>query len=191
MRFLYTEVHLASRVSAFTTTIKPLRPSLAAQATYLSFKHYQPPNKSDPPCHPHHPPHAQPFTPRRLYSSTPYSRSRSRSPKVLIPMAGILIAAFAIGTKIIYHENKDPEAPHPKKYKEQPKPAQDSNSNSMSSKLIPSNPEDVMVIRDLTPNVVTFSVPFSRFGKLRVGGRATVGKSYHLVQSHIQVTNAL
>ncbi|KAB5560205.1 beta-lactamase-like protein [Coniochaeta sp. 2T2.1] len=46
----------------------------------------------------------------------------------------------------------------------------------MSSKLIPSNPDDVMVIRDLTPNVVTLSVPFSRFGKLRVGGRATVVK---------------
>ncbi|OIW31099.1 hypothetical protein CONLIGDRAFT_574425 [Coniochaeta ligniaria NRRL 30616] len=46
----------------------------------------------------------------------------------------------------------------------------------MSSKLIPSKPEDVMVIRDLTPNIVTLSVPFNRFGKLRVGGRGTVVK---------------
>lgn len=45
----------------------------------------------------------------------------------------------------------------------------------MSSKLVPANPEDVMVIRDVTPNIVTLSVPFSRFGKLRIGGRGTVG----------------
>ncbi|KAL2883972.1 hypothetical protein SGCOL_000610 [Colletotrichum sp. CLE4] len=44
----------------------------------------------------------------------------------------------------------------------------------MSSKLIPQNPADVMVIRDLTPNITTFSVPFSRFGTLKIGGRATL-----------------
>lgn len=44
----------------------------------------------------------------------------------------------------------------------------------MSSKLIPSNPADVMVIRDLTPNVVTLSVPFTRGGKIKFGGRATL-----------------
>ncbi|KAL8393385.1 hypothetical protein RB595_003235 [Gaeumannomyces hyphopodioides] len=43
-----------------------------------------------------------------------------------------------------------------------------------SSKLVPSNPSDVMVIRDVTPNVVTLSVPFLRFGLLAIGGRATV-----------------
>jgi hypothetical protein len=52
--------------------------------------------------------------------------------------------------------------------------------DSMSSKLIPTNPSDVMVIRDVTPNVITLSVPFNRFGKLKVGGRGTIGK----VQSH-------
>lgn len=45
----------------------------------------------------------------------------------------------------------------------------------MSAELIPSNPDAVMVIRDVTPNIATFSVPFSRFGKIRVGGRGTVG----------------
>jgi hypothetical protein len=45
----------------------------------------------------------------------------------------------------------------------------------MSSKLIPTNPSDVMVIRNVTPNVVTLSVPFARFGKIRVGGRGTIG----------------
>ncbi|KAH9884191.1 beta-lactamase-like protein [Xylariomycetidae sp. FL2044] len=44
----------------------------------------------------------------------------------------------------------------------------------MSSKLIPSNPDDVAVIRNITPNVVTVSVPFARFGKVRVGGRGTI-----------------
>lgn len=44
----------------------------------------------------------------------------------------------------------------------------------MSSKLVPSNPSEVMVIRNITPNVVTLSVPFARFGVLEVGGRGTI-----------------
>ncbi|KAH7037302.1 beta-lactamase-like protein [Microdochium trichocladiopsis] len=44
----------------------------------------------------------------------------------------------------------------------------------MSSKLIPSDPDEVMVIRNITPNIVTLSVPFSRFGVVHVGGRATI-----------------
>ncbi|KAK3298358.1 uncharacterized protein B0H64DRAFT_73337 [Chaetomium fimeti] len=44
----------------------------------------------------------------------------------------------------------------------------------MSSKLIPPNPDEVMVIRDLSPNVVTFSVPFLRFGRIPIGGRGTL-----------------
>lgn len=47
----------------------------------------------------------------------------------------------------------------------------------MSSKLIPDNPSDVMVIRQITPNVVTLSVPFLRFGRLKIGGRGTIGES--------------
>ena len=50
----------------------------------------------------------------------------------------------------------------------------------MSSKLIPANPADVMVIRDLTPNVTIFSVPFSRFGVFKVGGRGTLGEHHCL-----------
>ncbi|ATY60233.1 hypothetical protein A9K55_005620 [Cordyceps militaris] len=46
----------------------------------------------------------------------------------------------------------------------------------MSTELIPSNPSDVMVIRNVTPNVVTFSVPFARFGKAKIGGRGTLVK---------------
>jgi len=44
----------------------------------------------------------------------------------------------------------------------------------MSATLIPTNPSDVMVIRDVTPNVVTLSVPFLRFGKVPIGGRGTI-----------------
>lgn len=47
----------------------------------------------------------------------------------------------------------------------------------MSSKLIPSNPEAVMSIRQLTPNIVTLSVPFLRVGILRIGGRGTISKT--------------
>ncbi|KAK3363489.1 hypothetical protein B0T25DRAFT_43873 [Lasiosphaeria hispida] len=44
----------------------------------------------------------------------------------------------------------------------------------MSSKLVPTNPSDVMVIRNITPNVVALSVPFLRFGKIPIGGRGTI-----------------
>ncbi|KAF2015499.1 hypothetical protein BU24DRAFT_179619 [Aaosphaeria arxii CBS 175.79] len=45
----------------------------------------------------------------------------------------------------------------------------------MASKLVPSDPAKVMVIRDVVPKtIVTFSTPFWRFGKLKIGGRGTV-----------------
>ncbi|KFY40409.1 hypothetical protein V494_03512 [Pseudogymnoascus sp. VKM F-4513 (FW-928)] len=44
----------------------------------------------------------------------------------------------------------------------------------MTSKLVPNNPSAVMVIRDITPNITTLSVPFSRFGLFRIGGRGTI-----------------
>ncbi|KAH0548585.1 hypothetical protein GP486_007871 [Trichoglossum hirsutum] len=40
--------------------------------------------------------------------------------------------------------------------------------------IAPSNPSEVMVIRKLSPNITTLSLPFARFGKLRVGGRGTI-----------------
>jgi hypothetical protein len=46
----------------------------------------------------------------------------------------------------------------------------------MSSKLVPANPEEVMVIREITPNVTTLSLPFLRFGRIKIGGRATIVK---------------
>lgn len=46
----------------------------------------------------------------------------------------------------------------------------------MSSQLIPANPADVLVVRDLTPNVTTLSVPFERYGRIHFGGRATVAR---------------
>lgn len=46
----------------------------------------------------------------------------------------------------------------------------------MSSKLIPPNPDEVMVIRQVTPEITTLSLPFLRFGKIKIGGRGTLGK---------------
>jgi hypothetical protein len=46
----------------------------------------------------------------------------------------------------------------------------------MKSKLVPANPSEVMVIRSVTPNITTLSVPFLRFGRIRIGGRGTVGE---------------
>ena len=46
----------------------------------------------------------------------------------------------------------------------------------MASKLVPSDPAKVMVIRDVVPRVITtLSVPFWRFGKIKIGGRGTIG----------------
>ena len=42
--------------------------------------------------------------------------------------------------------------------------------------LFPSNPSETMVIRDITPNMVTMSLPFARFGIVRFGGRGTLGR---------------
>ncbi|KAJ5176672.1 uncharacterized protein N7482_002549 [Penicillium canariense] len=42
--------------------------------------------------------------------------------------------------------------------------------------LFPSNPSETMVIRDVTPNIVTMSLPFARFGIWRFGGRGTLVK---------------
>lgn len=44
---------------------------------------------------------------------------------------------------------------------------------SSVAKLIPSDPEKVMVIRSLTPDIKTFSTPFLRFGRIKIGGRGT------------------
>jgi len=51
---------------------------------------------------------------------------------------------------------------------------------TMSDKLIPKNPSAVQVIRHVTPNVVTVSVPFLRFEKIPIGGRATISKQTSL-----------
>ncbi|KAI9719578.1 MAG: hypothetical protein M1812_003349 [Candelaria pacifica] len=45
---------------------------------------------------------------------------------------------------------------------------------AMSAKLIPHNPESVMVIRKVTPNIITCSAPFLRFGRFKIGGRGTI-----------------
>ncbi|GAB7364126.1 hypothetical protein MBLNU230_g4678t1 [Neophaeotheca triangularis] len=46
----------------------------------------------------------------------------------------------------------------------------------MASKLIPSDPEKVMVLRKIHPDILTCSVPFLRFGRVKIGGRGTVVK---------------
>lgn len=51
------------------------------------------------------------------------------------------------------------------------------SAHNMSADLIPANPADLMVIRNVTPNIATFSVPFSRFGRIKIGGRGTLGTS--------------
>jgi hypothetical protein len=46
----------------------------------------------------------------------------------------------------------------------------------MSSKLVPADPAKFMVIRDVVPRAITtLSVPFWRFGRVKIGGRGTIG----------------
>ncbi|KAJ5908153.1 hypothetical protein N7495_000835 [Penicillium taxi] len=40
--------------------------------------------------------------------------------------------------------------------------------------LFPANPSALMVIRSVTPNIITHSLPFARFGIIRFGGRGTL-----------------
>lgn len=42
--------------------------------------------------------------------------------------------------------------------------------------LFPSNPSATMVIRSVTPDIVTMSLPFARFGLWRFGARGTLGE---------------
>jgi hypothetical protein len=43
-------------------------------------------------------------------------------------------------------------------------------------RLFPSNPEEVMVIRNVTSDIITLSLPFARFGRLKFGARGTLGE---------------
>ncbi|KIX92896.1 uncharacterized protein Z520_11372 [Fonsecaea multimorphosa CBS 102226] len=49
-------------------------------------------------------------------------------------------------------------------------------TSKSASSLIPADPAKVMVIRDVTPNITTLSVPFLRFGHIKLGGRGTLVK---------------
>lgn len=49
-----------------------------------------------------------------------------------------------------------------------------SGVSKSASSLIPSDPSKVMVIRSITPELTTFSTPFLRFGRIKIGGRATL-----------------
>ncbi|PHH54114.1 hypothetical protein CFIMG_008033RA00001 [Ceratocystis fimbriata CBS 114723] len=44
------------------------------------------------------------------------------------------------------------------------------------STLVPANPAAVTVFANPTPNILTLSVPFLRFGRIPIGGRATVAR---------------
>ncbi|KAL4895453.1 hypothetical protein BDV59DRAFT_155350 [Aspergillus ambiguus] len=46
----------------------------------------------------------------------------------------------------------------------------------MPRRLFPQNPSEVMVIRNVTSDVITMSLPFARFGRLKFGGRGTLVK---------------
>lgn len=49
------------------------------------------------------------------------------------------------------------------------------SKNQIRTMTTPSNPEDVMVIRELVPGITTLSLPFARGGLIKFGGRATIG----------------
>lgn len=49
-------------------------------------------------------------------------------------------------------------------------------TSKSAAKLVPADPAKVMVIRDITPTITTLSVPFLRFGLIKIGGRGTIVK---------------
>lgn len=88
-------------------------------------------------------------------------------------MAGVILGAVALTVAGYKYQKNSRRDEYGEKYDDGAPAEKDS---IMSSKLIPSSPDEVMVIRDLTPNVVTFSVPFLRYGRLPIGGRGTLGE---------------
>lgn len=51
-----------------------------------------------------------------------------------------------------------------------------SSTPASASKLIPADPNSCTVIRQISQHITTVSAPFSRFGLVKVGGRATIVK---------------
>jgi hypothetical protein len=47
----------------------------------------------------------------------------------------------------------------------------------MATKIIPTDVDSVVVIRDITPNITTVSMPLLAMSLFKFGGRATIGKS--------------
>lgn len=48
--------------------------------------------------------------------------------------------------------------------------------SSSHSKLVPADPDSSMIFRRITPNILTCSTPFNRFGRIKIGGRGTIVK---------------
>ena len=55
---------------------------------------------------------------------------------------------------------------------------------SASKALFGADPAATMVIRKVTENITTFSMPFARYNQAKIGGRGTVGM--HVIHSHAQ-----
>jgi hypothetical protein len=151
---------------AITTTTLPgilgkgITPRLLCLSTRVYLSH-----------HPLLPRHFQAYNPslclpyldsptRRSFSSSPSHRNPSRYTRGRTNRAIVIFTAALATLVTVQLSSKIPAL-----------------QGAMPSKLVPTNPEEVMVIRDVTPNVVTLSVPFARFGKVPIGGRATIGIS--------------
>lgn len=62
----------------------------------------------------------------------------------------------------------------------------------MASKLVPVDPAKVMVIRDVVPKTITtLSTPFWRFGRIKIGGRGTIGMHQHATTKEDQLLMTL
>lgn len=57
----------------------------------------------------------------------------------------------------------------------------------MAPVLFPTNPSQLMAIRNITPDIITMSLPFARFGHLKFGARGTLG----LYSFTIMLTNII
>jgi hypothetical protein len=44
-------------------------------------------------------------------------------------------------------------------------------------KLLPTDPDKTMVVREVVPGVTTLATPFLRFGRIKFGAKATIGIS--------------
>lgn len=105
-----------------------------------------------------------------LVTFSPYCKILCRLPSHLSPSSTSLLHCFKgpSGTETF---NARSSARH-----RHTQPCVTQRKTFKMPQLFPTDPSSTMVIRAVTPEIITFSLPFARFGIVRFGARGTLGE---------------